>query len=204
MKTCTKCRETKELNAFPILRKNKDGRAYHCKTCAVKATQARQRTLEGLIKKIYHNQRMTTSKMGRAAPTYSEQELFEWALSHGYERMWQNWVISGYDKWLSPSIDRKDNTESYTMTNIQLVTWRQNLENQKIANRTGSYLHTHSKSVDQLTLAGDFIRTFPSAAIAAREMTGHNRNISNITQVCRGKWKSAYGYKWRFHDPTLC
>jgi hypothetical protein len=169
-----------------------------CRKCAVLATQSRQRTQEGLIKKIFHNQRMTSGKMGRAAPTYTEEELFIWAIGQGYLPMWQAWVDSDYDRWLSPSVDRKDNTKSYTLSNIALMPWRKNLDNQKQNNRDGVYLHTGSKSVDQLTPEGELVTTYPSAAIACRAMVGHNKNISNITAVCHGKWPTAYGFKWRF------
>lgn len=197
-KICTKCNQIKKLADFPKQAARKDGLSAHCKQCAVLATQTRQKTLTGLVKKIFHNQHMTTKKMGRPAPTYTEQELFDWMIVHGYHSMWNSWVTSGYDKWLSPSIDRKDNTQSYTLHNIQLLTWRENLENQKKDNITGRYLHTGSKAVDQLDLEGNFIQSFPSAAIAMRTITGHRGTVSNITYVCSGKLKTAYGFKWRF------
>lgn len=198
MKTCPKCSLKLPVEAFPKSKARPDGLGYMCRKCAVLATQSRQKTQEGLVKKIYHNQRMTTGKMGRPAPNYSEKELYDWAVSKGLEQMWQTWRNSGYDRWLSPSVDRLDNNLSYSLNNIQLVTWRENLNNQKAQNRAGTHLHPGSKGVDQLTLEGDFIRSYPSAAIASRAMVGHNRNISNITLVCHGKWPTAYGHKWRF------
>ena len=139
MKTCTKCRESKPLETFPFKNQSKGTHTSVCKPCAVKATQARQKTREGLIKKIFHNQQMTTKKMGRVPPAYTEQELLEWAMSQGYEQMWQSWTNSGHDKWLSPSVDRIDNNQSYTLKNIQLLTWRQNLNNQKRQNISYSF-----------------------------------------------------------------
>lgn len=203
LKTCTKCDITKELDQFPKQAKQRDGHNSQCKVCSVKATQARQKTLEGLVKKIFHNQRMTTSKMGRSLPTYTEKELFNWMMASGYEALWSAWVNSGYDRWYSPSIDRKDNTKSYSLDNIQLLTWRENLDNQKKDNIAGRYLHSGSKAVDQLSLDGTFIRTYPSIAIAMRDIAGHRKGVSNITSVCTGKWYSAYGYKWRFSDTSV-
>lgn len=141
---------------------------------------------------------MTTKAMQRPAPGYTEAALFDWMLQHNYEALWTTWVASGYDKWLSPSIDRKDNTASYTLQNIQLITWRENLDNQKKDNISGKYLHTHSKAVDQLTLDGEYIQTFSSAANASRAILGKRGCISNITYVCSGKYRTAYGFKWRF------
>jgi len=200
-KTCTKCGETKTLDLFPKQATAPLGRNAKCKACAVRDTQQRQKTLTGLVKKIYHNQRMTSRRAGRALPDYTEAELLEWMLSQGYEAMWERWVASGYDKWLSPSIDRKDNTQSYTLDNIRFINWRTNLENQKQDNISGHYLHTGSKAVDQLTLEGEYIKTYPSIAIAMRDLTGKRGSVSNITAICEGKWKSAYGFKWRWAQP---
>lgn len=198
MKQCNVCGEFKETHLFSSCQSSKDKLRPSCKACTVKATQARQKTLKGLVKKIFHNQKMTTGKMGREAPSYTEVELLNWMLENGYEALWKVWAESGYDKWLSPSIDRIDNTKSYSLTNIQLVTWRKNLENQKEQNKSGKYLHTKSKAVNQYTLEGNYIKSFPSAAMAAREMCGRNTSISNITMVCAGKLKTAYGYLWKF------
>jgi hypothetical protein len=42
------------------------------------------------------------------------------------------------------------------------------------------------------------IKEFPSGGAAAREVMGETKGGANILAVCRGKRKSAYGYKWRF------
>ena len=199
-KTCTKCNETKDLHEFPLQSTAPSGHKASCKRCGVLYTQARQKSPEGLIKKIYHNQHKTCKRMGRAMPSYTEKELFAWAMQHDLMKLWQTWTDSGHDVWLSPSVDRLDNTISYTLTNIQLVTWRENMLNQKKQNVAGIYLHTGSKAVDQLTLEGEYIRTYPSIAIAMRDVAGHSKGVSNITAICEGKWVSAYGYKWRFAE----
>lgn len=163
---------------------------------------ARRRSPTGHIKKIYHNQRMTTQKMKRALPTYSEAELYTWAINHGLLKLHAAWETSNYNKWDSPSVDRLDNTKSYSLDNIQLITWKENLANQKIQNKTGEYLHTASVSIDQLTPDGHFIRTWPSISNACRAVVGHGRGVSNISSVAAGKNKTAYGFRWRF--TALC
>lgn len=195
---CTTCNEIKNLDQFSKGKLWKNGTAGMCKPCSVKATQARQRTVSGLIKKIYHNQKMTTRKMGRPAPQYTEAELLQWALQQGLETLHATWKAADYDKWLSPSIDRKDNTQSYSLDNIRLITWRENLDNQKAQNKTGEYLHTGSKAVDQLSIEGAYLQTFPSISNASRTVIGHRKGISNITNVCNGVWPTAYGFKWRW------
>lgn len=201
--TCTGCDQDKPIDQFSKGKLWAKGTKGLCKPCNVKATQEKQRTLSGLIKKIYHNQRMTTGKMGRAAPEYTEADLLQWAMAHGLQQLHATWEASNYDKWLSPSVDRRDNTKSYTLDNIQLLTWRENLDNQKAMNIAGTYLHTGSKAVDQFTLDEVFIKTFPSIACAMREVAGHRKGVTNITAVCEGKWPTAYGFKWRWSVEAL-
>ena len=55
-------------------------------------------------------------------------------------------------------------------------------------------------SIQQLDLDGKYIKSFPSAAAAAKEIKpdGNINSISScILQVCKGKRKTAYGYKWK-------
>ena len=191
LKFCPCCKEDKALSAFS------KGKSM-CKPCNVQKTTGYQRTLKGLVKKIYNNQLQTSKKANRTPPTYTRDTLFEWMLQRNYTVMWQNWVDSNYERWMSPSIDRLDNLKSYSLDNIQLVTWKDNLENQKTMNILGTYLVPSSCGVKQLTKNGDYIQTFPSIAIAARAMTGTNQNTSNISNVCRGKNKSAYGFCWQY------
>ena len=61
-----------------------------------------------------------------------------------------------------------------------------------------------SKVVNQYSLDGNYIQSFPSAIAAARALntitTTSNGASSHITDVCRGKRKTAYGYKWKFSE----
>lgn len=52
-------------------------------------------------------------------------------------------------------------------------------------------------AVTQMDLNGKYIRTFHSVNDAADYLGKRNRN-SDITNCCKGKCKSAYGYKWRY------
>ena len=56
--------------------------------------------------------------------------------------------------------------------------------------------------INQYTLDGKYIQTFPSyksAAIALGKITSTSRGASShIADVCKGKRKTAYGFKWEF------
>lgn len=73
--------------------------------------------------------------------------------------------------------------------------------------------HSHQLSiqkngiiVNQYDKQGNYIKTFPSAAQALREVlpntTSKSGGVSHILDVCRGKRKTAYGYIWRFSVST--
>ena len=59
-----------------------------------------------------------------------------------------------------------------------------------------------SKIVNQYSLQGEYIKSFSSSQEAAREVRPDSKNIygvaGHITDVCRGKRKTAYGFIWRF------
>lgn len=57
-----------------------------------------------------------------------DKELFyEWSLRNSdFNTLFDAWVKSGYDRKLSPSIDRKDTSVGYTLENIQWITHSEN------------------------------------------------------------------------------
>lgn len=192
MKTCSTCDISKPLADF-------HSGKHACKHCTAIYDREKARTPAGLVRRIYNNQRMTTRKMGRPLPTYTYEQLCLWLDAQPeFHRLYHLWVAGGYKKDDSPSIDRKDNHKSYCLGNIQVVSWRQNLLNQKAQNITGKYLHTGSKAINQLDLDGNFIARFESIGLALRHIKGNRVGTSNVAAVADGKWVSAYGFKWEW------
>ena len=60
------------------------------------------------------------------------------------------------------------------------------------------------KIVNQYDLENNYIQSFPSAKAAAESLGKITRSSkgasSHISDVCRGKRKTAYGYKWKFSE----
>lgn len=60
------------------------------------------------------------------------------------------------------------------------------------------------KIINQYDLNDNYIQTFPSAKAAATalgKITPTSKGASShITNVCKGKRKTAYGYKWKFKE----
>lgn len=78
------------------------------------------------------------------------------------------------------------------------------LENLEWTNARENCLHAASLGltkvqettpVDQLSLNGDFIKSFPSISDASKSV---NKTHQNIVACCKGRQKTAYGFKWRY------
>jgi len=199
MKVCTRCKKNKELNKFSKLKASKDGLSSECKECSLNRYNTYRRTKVGLIKTIYRTQLRSSKRRGHPVPTYTKEEFVEAIMGMElFHKLHANWVASGYDKDLIPSIDRDDSFLPYTEDNITLMTWKENFDKYHKDLYEGN--DTQCKPVVQLTLDGKFIKEFKSVRIAAREL---NLLPGSISNVCIGKCSQAGGYKF-CHSVTSC
>lgn len=83
-----------------------------------------------------------------------------------------------------------DNNSIETILQIQAERSKEKAESVRAA-----VLKRCSKEVNQYTLEGKYITTFPSASEAARIL---NKHASGITYVCRGERHKAYNYLWKY------
>lgn len=97
-------------------------------------------------------------------------------------------------------IDNPDNKPQVDHINRQRndnhkanLRWATFLENGR--NRTMGKNFRTTRSVDQLSLEGNLIKTFPSAIEAGDEFGIWS---SRISECCTGKVKTASGYRWRY------
>lgn len=208
-KICKCCGRELPLEAFAKQKLGKLGHTSKCKECK---TNLYIRTKKGLIRSIYNQEKDKSKKRKYPLPTYSLEELEQWFWSQpNAETLYNNWVNSGYKQDLRPSIDRLDDYKSYTLDNIQLITYRENIDKYY----KDLFIGKNNKiclAVDQYTLDGKFIKTYPSARIAARELgiksssninnAAHNRKI--IRKEKNGKTRITYchkaaGFIWKIH-----
>lgn len=147
--------------------------------------------------RVYQNQRQSSKRRGHSMPDYTLDELIEWLkLQPNLIQLWENFQKSGHNRCHAPSIDRLDDSLPYSLTNIRLTTWHQNLKKATKHMREGLLNHGKTKSKPVLQYTRDrltIIARFQSSH-AAEEVTGFN--ASNIRSCCTGKLKSAYGYWW--------
>ena len=59
---------------------------------------------------------------------------------------------------------------------------------------------TVGKPIQQYTLEGEYITTFPNATVAAESLGKGRPESNNIRSCAHGRRKSAYGYKWKFEN----
>lgn len=152
-----------------------------------KRNLAFRRSPYGMISTMYSRQLERSINRGHQPPNYSREEFSDWMLEQPHlVELYDNWVISGYETNLVPSIDRLNESQGYSFDNIELVTWAVNNTRRHINSR---------KKVYQFTIDNTFITSYTHALIASQHTKIH---ISAINKVCRGVRKTAGGYIWKY------
>lgn len=88
------------------------------------------------------------------------------------------------------------NKENNCVNNLE---WATNRENNKHAWANGLKKPHNQRKVNQYDLKGNFIRTWNSITDFLKE-EGLNLKNSGITNCCKGRRKTAYGYKWKYEN----
>jgi hypothetical protein len=198
-KKCSICGQVKPLSEFNKDKHNKDGLKSECAKCHNMQNLQYYHTKDGLITRIYSNQKRNCKHRGYDMPSYSKEELKDWLFSQKlFHELFDAWRLSGFDRMLAPSVDRKNDYISYNLSNIQLMTWAENNE-KAISDRLNGINNKASKIVLQYDLKGNFIKKYYSIAQAGRE-TGANH--THISSCCKGKRNTAGGFKWKYDDNT--
>ena len=118
-------------------------------------------------------------------PDYTLEELKEWVYKQSdFKKLFKDWKESGQKSLLVPSADRLDDSKPYTLDNIQLVTWAENLAK-------------HHKGlnivISKYTLDGNFVKIYNSVLEAAIDTNGF---FQCIGRAARGMSRFAYGHLW--------
>ena len=90
----------------------------------------RRRTIQGLLSQAWHGIKVRCE--GRRPPekvkifkglSYAgRDEFLRWARNDpGFVLCYRQWARSGYDKKLTPTVTRVDNTKGYTLDNIEFM-----------------------------------------------------------------------------------
>ena len=143
-----------------------------------------------LLQQIYNAQKQMSKNRNMKPPEYSFYTLKNrYANDFMFMYYFNQWVASGYNKGLRPSIDRINPLKAYTASNTQVMTWNTN-------ERKGSdeLVITRGRGVKMLDDWGRTIMVFRSITDAAF-ITKVNK--SSIERACKGNY-NAGGYRWEY------
>ena len=232
-KTCSDCKEAKRVSEF-YKNKTKTGFYYSsiCKKCAIIRVEKYRKTApkevkekisarrkiyrenkkqekETWFKKIYAAMKKRNRNKFGLELCFSLEEFQNW-VSQNYQeefhKMFSDYVKSGFDKAICPSIDRIDDYKGYSFDNMQLLTWEENnkkgRECQKNKKSCAEVATKYcSKTVIQFDTNMNFIREYKSAHEVERE-TGFRANL--IARACRrnrdGFRCVSKGYIWFYKN----
>ena len=79
-----------------------------------------QRTPKGVLNTIYRNQLLRQKRFGIKVNYTYEEFKDKYLNDNKYLKLYNQWVTSGYLKYLKPSFDRIDNNKDYFFDNIQM------------------------------------------------------------------------------------
>jgi len=192
-KKCTKCGEIKPKTEFYTRKNRPSGVRPSCKKCEISNRIDYQRSLVGLVSRIYSNQRRNCRYRGYENPIYTKKELLEFLLSSSkYLELHSDWVNSGYKIGLSPSVDGIDDYKTYSIKNIQVVTWKENRELYYDSVKSG--INTKDcLPIIKMDLEGNEIEEYFSIAEAGRKNKMRGQNITRAHK----KNTISGGYRWK-------
>lgn len=201
MKKCFKCNVVKDFSEFYKHKGMSDGYLSKCKSCTKADVKNNSDKVGskydfseiGVIRVIYKTQKRHNKLRGHGGIPYTKIELSKWLYKNGFKKLFDEWVSSGNDSKLKPSVDRIDDFKGYEFSNIRLSTWEDNRKHQADDIRSGTGTSgMRCKSVVKSDLNGSEVCNYPSYWSAARDM-----GYSLEYQIKKGV-KCRNGFYWRY------
>lgn len=94
-----------------------------------------------------------------------------------------------------PEINHKDyNRANNCVDNLEWVNSSQNKQHMFLKEENKN---CRGKEVEQYTKTGEYIRTFASLSVAAKEM---GCTVGALSNCCLGRSKTSMGYQWKFSE----
>lgn len=151
----------------------------------------------GVVTRIYADQKKHSKTREHKDPSYTKEWLQNWLfINPEFHRLFDMWVLSGYDRDYKPSVNRKDDYIGYTEYNIQLMTFRENYKKSHKDMKNGKN-SKRNKKVLKCSMDGKVIQEYHSVREAGRA-TGISSG--HISSCCKNKptYNSSGGFKWKF------
>jgi len=163
-----------------------------------KSYEKYRQTEKCLFTRIYATQKRNSKNRGHNPPSYTKEEMVDFILSqNNFKDLFREYKESGFVKYYAPSLDRIENDKGYTLDNLNLSTFRANLQENGRHSKEGLIA---CKRVSMYKKSGEFIKTFLSGTIAEKET---KVNKYNIYSCCANKLRSAGGFVWRYDSAKL-
>jgi len=198
MRVCTKCETSKPTDSFTKNSRSPDGIGYMCKECRDLEYEKTKHSIDRLFSVIYSSQKANSKTREHKEPAYTKKQLREWVEitnKDKFDKLLDNWIESGYKKMYKPSVDRLDDSKGYTLDNIQLVTFQENVDKQAEEVYMGS-LNANVIPVYQYDEDGIYVNSYSSATAASRA-TGQHRKM--IKKACDGVIIDVKRTQWRLY-----
>lgn len=145
---------------------------------------------------IHSSQVSSSIGRGHSLPTYDKYWLYYFCMEQLlFHELYDNWVNSGYVTELKPSVDRIIESEPYTQENIQLMTFEENRNKGHMAVVNG-ILQRSTTPIEQYSLSGILINTFPSIAVASKLLSIKQCQIQAVADKKKYR-KTAGGFKFK-------
>lgn len=106
----------------------------HRKQTNNSCTKKYEKTKKGFLVRLYRNMQSRVSGIQKlkqhlyaGKELLNRDEFYEWALqSEIFHKLFDEWEASGYERRLTPSVDRIDSSAGYNIKNMEWVQFHEN------------------------------------------------------------------------------
>jgi len=193
MKSCSDCGQTKAYTDFVPKASCVDGYEVRCRQC--RATRYNKADPDRVFRCIYNAQITSSKGRGHTPPSYTLDQLIAWADQQPQIlKIWTDYVASGYQTDLKPSVDRIEEHLPYRLNNIQLMTWGENRQKGADGKRIGT-VNARQRPVEAHSIDGRHYYKYISTIEAARQVGGNTAGIINVANGVPIKDSRGYMYQ---------
>ena len=166
--------------------------------------QRNKKTPSGWLTKVYGRMMQSSKDRCMDMPSFTKKELWDWIPKDKFNKLFKSWIMNGCCKELTPSINRLNDYEGYSFSNMELTIWKDNNLKGRGSIRVKELVHSKlgniakkifSKPVAKSTLDDKVLCVYPSAREAARQ---NNTDSGAIARVCRGEKHTHHKLRWHY------